>query len=242
MKFNSVDVKGLQLVRRDNTPYVREVCKKLLDVLLDEAGQDPHRTAGRIVCQSALCLLDGEVPMDKLVLSQNLAASYKSTTLAHVHVRDKMRERLPGSEPRSGDRVPYVIVATDRKKDRQFEKAEDPVWVKEHNVPLDYDYYFTNKFRQPVMDLLEPIFPPGIASSLFDVLAKRKLGHRKQRTLISREDINRQVVRAIENLWQKTTKEKNSEHEVDRRVRDGGTEPRVQKRARTLYDMCGVRS
>ena len=233
MKFSNVDVKGLQLVRRDNIPYVREVCKMLLDVLLDETCQDQHLTASRIVCESALRLLDGEVPMEKLILSQNLASSYKSTTLAHVHVRDKMRLRLAGSEPRSGDRVPYVIVATDRAKDRQFEKAEDPVWVKEHNVPLDYDYYFTNKFSQPVKDLLEPVFPDGTVAGMFHILAKRKLGHRKQTTLISREDINRQVVCAIENIWnEKKDGAKSS------RPRNCAREPSlVQKRARTLYDM-----
>ena len=34
MNMDYVDVKGLQLVRRDNTPHMREVCKELLDVVL----------------------------------------------------------------------------------------------------------------------------------------------------------------------------------------------------------------
>jgi DNA polymerase delta subunit 1 len=66
-----------------------------------------------------------------------------------------MREREPGSEPQSGDRVQFVIV--EGTGDRQFEKSEDPGWVRLHNIPLDYRYYFTNKFMNPVCDLLEPL-------------------------------------------------------------------------------------
>jgi len=70
-------------------------------------------------------------------------------------VRNKKREREPGSEPQSGDRVQFVLVKNDSTK--QFEKAEDPLWVKTHNIPLDYMYYFTNKFMNPVCDLMEPL-------------------------------------------------------------------------------------
>jgi DNA polymerase delta subunit 1 len=70
-------------------------------------------------------------------------------------VRNKKREREPGSEPQSGDRVQFVLVKNDSTK--QFEKAEDPLWVKAHNIPLDYMYYFTNKFMNPVCDLMEPL-------------------------------------------------------------------------------------
>jgi DNA polymerase delta subunit 1 len=66
-----------------------------------------------------------------------------------------MREREPGSEPQSGDRVQFVIVHGTG--DKQFEKSEDPGWVVANKIPLDYRYYFTNKFMNPVCDLLEPL-------------------------------------------------------------------------------------
>ena len=91
------------------------------------------------------------------MLSQKLAGSYKDNNenLPHVQVRNKMREREPGSEPQSGDRVQFVIIDVDG--DKQFEKSEDPGWVRLHGIPLDYRYYFTNKFMNPVCDLLEPL-------------------------------------------------------------------------------------
>ena len=41
MNMDYVDVKGLQLVRRDNTPHMREVCKELLDVILTSGDTGP---------------------------------------------------------------------------------------------------------------------------------------------------------------------------------------------------------
>jgi DNA polymerase delta subunit 1 len=85
-----------------------------------------------------------------------------------------MREREPGSEPQSGDRVQFVIVRGD--SDKQFEKSEDPGWVKANNIPLDYRYYFTNKFMNPVTDLLEPLIKDR--NDVFGelMLSKRKVG------------------------------------------------------------------
>ena len=171
MKMNYIDVKGLQVVRRDNTLFVREVCKELLDVILESNNPEGAITLAR---RRAVELLDGRVPNDKLVLSQKLADAYKScikddagnkivsnncenVNLPHVAVVRKMREREPGSEPQSGDRVQFVLVDTGDPGAKQFEKSEDPVWVIANKIPLDYKYYFTNKFMNPVCDLLEPI-------------------------------------------------------------------------------------
>ena len=155
MNMDYIDVKGLQLVRRDNTPHVREVCKELLDVVLESSDTHAPKSLAQ---QRALELLDGEVPNEKLILSQQLGDSYKNNNLAHVCVRNKMRERQPGSEPQSGDRVPYILLKTEDPKAKAFEKAEDPKYARENNLEVDYAYYFMNKFLNPVCDLLEPLF------------------------------------------------------------------------------------
>ena len=168
MHMDYIDVKGLQLVRRDNTPFVREVCKELLDVILESKNPE----GAKLVAQArAAELLDGRVPMNKLVLSQRLGDTYKSENLPHVQVVRKMRDREPGSEPQVGDRVPFVIVVGGG--DKQFEKSEDPKWVETHKVPLDYRYYFTNKFMNPVCDLLEPLVPDP-KETLFGGLIEKK--------------------------------------------------------------------
>jgi DNA polymerase delta subunit 1 len=153
VKFKKIDVKGLQVVRRDNCPYVREVCKDILGLILGSNDPLPAIQRAR---QAAKDLKAGEVPMEKLMMSKQLGSDYKSKSLAHVAVVEKMRERAPGSEPQQGDRVPFVIVQGP-KNARMFEKAEDPQYVLEKNLKLDYTYYFENQLKNPVCDLLEPL-------------------------------------------------------------------------------------
>ena len=150
VKFKKIDVKGLQVVRRDSCPFVRETLKKLLEMVLESSDPSPVIAAAR---EAARDLIQGKVSMEKLLMSKQLASEYKVPT-PHVTVRDKIRARAPGSEPQQGDRVAFVIVKGDGK---MYEKAEDPAWVKEKNVPLDFQYYFTNQFKKPVQDLLEPL-------------------------------------------------------------------------------------
>jgi len=169
MNMDYIDVKGLQLVRRDNTPHMREVCKELLDVVLESSDTGPPK---ELALQRAIELIEGDVPNEKLILSQSLSDSYKSKGFsvsinspdikdinqAHVQVVRKMRERQPGSEPQSGDRVPYILLDTGDPKAKAFEKSEDPKYAKDNNLKVDYNYYFINKFLNPVCDLIEPLF------------------------------------------------------------------------------------
>jgi DNA polymerase delta subunit 1 len=148
--FKKIDIKGLQVVRRDSCPFVRETLKRLLELILESS--DP-RPAIELAREAAKTLIQGKVPIEKLLMSKQLASAYK-VPMPHVAVRDKIRLRAPGSEPQQGDRVPFVIV---KGEGRMYEKAEDPVWVREKNVPLDFQYYFTNQFKKPVQDLLEPL-------------------------------------------------------------------------------------
>jgi hypothetical protein len=148
--FKKIDVKGLQVVRRDSCPFVRETLKTLLNMILESNDPRPVIQSAR---NAARDLVHGKVPMEKLLMSKQLASSYKVPT-PHVAVRDKIKRRNPGSEPQQGDRVPFVII---HGQGKMYEKAEDPTWVTEKGLKIDYSYYFTNQFKKPVADLLEPL-------------------------------------------------------------------------------------
>lgn len=153
--FKKIDIKGLQVVRRDSCPFVRETLTTLLNMVLDSSDPIPVIEKAR---EAARKLMGGNVPMDKLMMSKKLGAEYK-VKMAHAEVRDKMRLRDPGSEPSQGDRVSFVIVAG---SGQMYEKAEDPAWVIKKKLTLDYTYYFTNQFKKPVQDLLEPLIASNI--------------------------------------------------------------------------------
>ncbi len=153
VKFDKIDVKGLQIVRRDSCKFVRDTCKKLLETVLESS--DPV-TAVNMAREAKDNLLGGKVELTNLILTKSLADSYK-VPMPHVEVTRKMKERNPGSEPQIGSRVPFVIIKN--KFERLFEKAEDPVWAETNKVPLDYEYYFEHQLKKPVEDLLEPLIP-----------------------------------------------------------------------------------
>lgn len=164
--FKKIDVKGLQVVRRDSCQYVRETLKKLLEMILDS---DDPRPVVEFAKVAAKTLKDGDVEMNKLLMSKQLAASYK-VKMPHVEVRDKIRKRAPGSEPQQGDRVQFVIIEG---RGKMFEKAEDPEWVAEKKLKIDYNYYFTNQLKKPVCDLLEPLLGKNVESVIFQPKTQR---------------------------------------------------------------------
>ena len=54
----------------------------------------------------------------------------------------------------SGDRISFVFATYNSTK--QFEKVEDPDYVRKNNIPIDYLYYFEHQFKS----VIETIFAP----------------------------------------------------------------------------------
>ena len=61
-----------------------------------------------------------------------------------------------GSAPAVGDRVRYVIIKGS-KGAAAYEKAEDPIYVLENNIPIDTKYYLENQLSKPLLRIFEPI-------------------------------------------------------------------------------------
>jgi DNA polymerase delta subunit 1 len=158
--FKKIDVKGLQVVRRDTCMYVRGVLKQLLNLVLN--SEDP-RPAIEFARTSAKALLKGKVDPKELTMSKQLGSEYK-TRVPHVEVRDKIRKRAPGSEPQNGDRVAFLITKV---PGLLCDKAEDPSWVTDNKIPLDYVYYFEHQLVKPVCDLLEPLVGSNPFQTIF---------------------------------------------------------------------------
>lgn len=94
---------------------------------------------------------DAEI-MDELVLTKTFSkspSSYKNRQ-PHLTVVEKL-ERRTGVRPSIGERIPFVIVAG---KGLFVDRAEDPEYVKEHNISLDVDYYIQKQMLPPVERIL----------------------------------------------------------------------------------------
>lgn len=164
-KYDKMDTKGLETVRRDNCALVRDVIQTSLDKILIQ--QDVKGAMDYVKSQIS-DLLQNKMDISRLVITKSLnkgaefalglggkKEDYK-TKQAHVELAAKMRKRDAGSAPQMGDRVPYVIVAG-TKGAANFDKAEDPIYVLENNIPIDCKWYLTNQLSKPLTRIFEPI-------------------------------------------------------------------------------------
>jgi len=53
--------------------------------------------------------------------------------------------------------VAYVVVKG-IKGSKAYEKSEDPIYVLEHNLPIDFNYYIENQIKLPLLRIFEPMF------------------------------------------------------------------------------------
>lgn len=73
-----------------------------------------------------------------------------------MELAQKMRQRDEASAPSVGDRVAYVMVKGVHGS-KNYEKSEDPLYVLQNNVPIDYQFYLNNQIKKPLLRLFEPI-------------------------------------------------------------------------------------
>ncbi len=146
-----VDVKGLQLVRRDNAPIVRRVSKRMLDILMYERS---FERALEYAQQEIAKVIDGNIVWDEFVVSKALRGGYKNPdSLPHVIVARKRTQR--GNPPYTGERVPFVyLIDPDEADQLQSKRAEDPAYAIEHNLELDLLHYVNQQLISPLATLL----------------------------------------------------------------------------------------
>lgn len=96
--------------------------------------------------------------MQRAPLLQGLTqdAEDYATRAPHVEVAKKMQERDPATAPAIGDRVAYVNIKA-HKGAKAWEKAEDPMFALEHNLPIDAQHYLDHHLEKPLMRIFEPI-------------------------------------------------------------------------------------
>uniref|UniRef100_A0A0N5A1K8 DNA polymerase n=1 Tax=Parastrongyloides trichosuri TaxID=131310 RepID=A0A0N5A1K8_PARTI len=151
--YDKLDCKGLETVRRDNAPIVAKVLNECLNKLLIKRDSDGALNHAKKVISD---LLMNRVDISMLVISKELSKKDYTSRLAHVELAERMKKRDPGSAPKLGDRVPYVIISKG-KNVPAHEKAEDPLYVLKNNIPIDTEYYLENQLAKPLARIFEPM-------------------------------------------------------------------------------------
>jgi len=146
---------GIVLKRRDNAPIVKDIYGGVIDILMKEKN---IQKAIDYVHKCLQELVDGNIPIEKLIITKSLRSFYKNPQgVAHKVLADRIGQREPGNKPTSGDRVPFVYIVTKAaakgKKMLQGDKIETPTFIKENNLQIDYSFYITNQIMKPLLQL-----------------------------------------------------------------------------------------
>jgi DNA polymerase elongation subunit (family B) len=142
---------GIVLKRRDNAPIVKDIYGGIIDILMKKQNIQEAIDFLRSCLKN---IVDEKYTMDKLIITKSLRSGYKNPkSIAHKVLADRIMARDPGNKLASGDRIPYVYIATQNKKALQGEKIETPTFITENNLKIDYSFYITNQIMKPVQQV-----------------------------------------------------------------------------------------
>lgn len=170
-KWDKLDAKGIETVRRDNCGLVRQVVERVLNTILIERSIP---LAMKYVQDMMSDLLQNKIDLSLLIITKSLGkgdrAEDYANKQAHVELALRMKKRDPSTAPGSGDRVPYVVIAGP-KGAKAYEKSEDPLYALENNLCIDAQYYIENQLKQPLLR----IFGPALGGTDGDSKAESQL-------------------------------------------------------------------
>lgn len=154
-KFDKMDTKGIETVRRDNCLLVKNLVTECLHKILIDRDIP---SAVQYVKNTISDLLKNRMDLSLLVITKGLTKTGENYEVkaAHVELAERMRKRDAATAPNVGDRVPYVIIKA-AKGAKAYERSEDPIYVLENNIPIDPQYYLENQISKPLLRIFEPI-------------------------------------------------------------------------------------
>jgi len=165
---------GIVLKRRDNAQIVKVVCGGIIDQMLNKNSPEG---AVKLTQDCLRQIISGKFKLDKFVITKTLKGpgltklerekeskknkedrSYADRTrIVHAVLADRMADRDPGNKPLSNDRIPYVYFETKDEPELQGDRVENPDYLIENNLKIDYLFYITNQIMKPSIQFLELI-------------------------------------------------------------------------------------
>ena len=168
---------GCVLKRRDNPDIVKDVYGGVIDIIMNEKNIDKSKVFLKNIL---LNLIDGKVPLEKLVVSKSLKGNYKNPeSIAHKVLADRMSERDPGNKPQTNDRIPYVYINVKEKKGKkilQGERIETPEYIIDNKLIPDYKFYITNQIMKPMLQVFSLVMdePETLFKEVLRIATNRK--------------------------------------------------------------------
>ena len=173
----SMNYMGIVLKRRDNAKIVKKTCGGILNIMLTSSDTKAVIDYTNNILKD---IVKEKFDINYFVTTKTLKGEYKGkkksnskqgkkgesgswkwddveTSVSHVKLCQKLKERDPGSAPQTNDRISYVQVYNPKKDLLQGDRIEEVSYVNKFGLEIDYLYYITNQLQTPVCQFLELI-------------------------------------------------------------------------------------
>uniref|UniRef100_A0A6C0BNW5 DNA-directed DNA polymerase n=1 Tax=viral metagenome TaxID=1070528 RepID=A0A6C0BNW5_9ZZZZ len=148
-KSDGIDTKGIEAIRRDNCPLLRNTVIGALNILgykMDVA------LAIKYARRAFIKLANQSATWEELTISKSLAESYKSDSQIHVQVARYLEENHPLLAPDVGDRVPFVVIKkpNETRGTKAYEKGYNPILAEREGHEPDWFHYAFKCLKKPL--------------------------------------------------------------------------------------------
>lgn len=135
-------LKGIDCVKRDKLPIVSNTMRNYLKLLINHT--DAERAYKLVMCMVAR-VKRGQVSITDIVLIKGLSKPIREYTQpsppAHVTAARRAFARDSNYECSANSRIPFVFVKPNSGDSKVCDVSEDPGYVIDHNLPIDYEKY-----------------------------------------------------------------------------------------------------
>lgn len=161
-----MDSKGVETARRDSCPFVTESLSVMLEKVMKRT---PKADVLAYIVSRVRMLLSHKVEIHELVVSRSLNKTEYKNQQPHSCLAKKMEKRVSGYVASAGERIPYVFTHQPGKLS-VANQAEDPLYVIEHDVPIDYGFYLERQLKKPVVRMMAWVFGDGDAKKTENII------------------------------------------------------------------------
>ncbi|KAF8141953.1 hypothetical protein EV363DRAFT_1468612 [Boletus edulis] len=161
----SVEVKGLDMKRREYCALSKNVSQYVLDQILSgEAAEDVAENIHEYLATIGSNVRDGKIKMDDFIVFKRLGKNPEDypDAKSQPHVQVALRIKAKGGSARVGDVIPYIFCVApgdEGAKSTQADRAKHPDELKKasNELNIDYEHYLAHQVLPPIERLCDPI-------------------------------------------------------------------------------------
>ncbi|CAO3623047.1 unnamed protein product [Cunninghamella blakesleeana] len=181
----SIESKGLDLVRKDWCEISREVSMNILEIILSDAG-NKETTVLTILKDACNDIRNGKIPSSKFIIYKQLTKSLddysRSDSFPHVQVAKRLQKA--GKIIKQGDTVEYIICIIQNEKYASVaEKACYPEQIENGEFIIDTEWYIKQQILPPIIRLCERIMNTTHFEEHIGLKKQRKNSEQKKKGL-----------------------------------------------------------